>query len=98
MLGEIYRWIWRAGLLCLAVGGFVPLATPPKNRPTASIMCLVAVAGNGDLGCAFMERTISPYFPVDIMFCLIFFFSIWLCLIRHLFSLLNFVASLSCMP
>jgi hypothetical protein len=33
MLGEIYRWIWRAGLLCLAVGGFVPLAAPPKNRP-----------------------------------------------------------------
>jgi hypothetical protein len=27
-------WIWRASLLCLAVGGCVPLATPPKNRPT----------------------------------------------------------------
>jgi hypothetical protein len=35
MLGEIYCWIWRAGLLCLAVGGFVPLAAPPKNRPTS---------------------------------------------------------------
>jgi hypothetical protein len=34
VLGEIYRWISRAGLLCLAVGGFVPLAAPPKNRPT----------------------------------------------------------------
>jgi hypothetical protein len=34
MLGEIYCWIWRAGLLlCLAVGGFVPLAAPPKNGP-----------------------------------------------------------------
>jgi hypothetical protein len=33
VLGEIYRWISRAGLLCLAVGGFVPLAAPPKNRP-----------------------------------------------------------------
>jgi hypothetical protein len=33
MLGEIYRWIWRAGLLGLAVGGFVPLAASPKNRP-----------------------------------------------------------------
>jgi hypothetical protein len=36
MLGEIYRWISRAGLLCLAVGGFVPLAAPPKNRPNRS--------------------------------------------------------------
>ena len=35
MLGEIYRWISRAGLLCLAVGGFVPLAAPPKKRPTS---------------------------------------------------------------
>ena len=34
MLGEIYRWISRAGLLCLAVGGFVPLAAPPKNGPS----------------------------------------------------------------
>jgi hypothetical protein len=36
VLGEAYRWIWRAGLLCLAVGGFVPLAAPPKNRPTTT--------------------------------------------------------------
>jgi hypothetical protein len=46
MLGEIYRWISRAGLLCLAVGGFVPLAAPPKNRPTGgpiaySALCIV---------------------------------------------------------
>jgi hypothetical protein len=31
MLGDFFRWIWRAGLLCLAVGGFVPLAAPPKK-------------------------------------------------------------------
>jgi hypothetical protein len=33
---RFFRWIWRAGLLCLAVGGFVPLAAPPKNRPALS--------------------------------------------------------------
>jgi hypothetical protein len=38
MLGEIYRWISRAGLLCLAVGGFVPLAAPPQNRPNGLVM------------------------------------------------------------
>jgi hypothetical protein len=31
MLGEIYCRISRAGLLCLAVGGFVPLAPHPKT-------------------------------------------------------------------
>jgi hypothetical protein len=35
VLGEIYRWISRGHLLCLAVGGFVPLAVPPKNRPSS---------------------------------------------------------------
>ena len=43
MLGEIYRWISRAGLLCLAVGGCVPLAAPPQNGPSI----LVGAAGLG---------------------------------------------------
>jgi hypothetical protein len=41
LLGEIYRWISRAGLLCLAVGGFVPLAAPPKNRPISNTSIIV---------------------------------------------------------
>jgi hypothetical protein len=46
MLGEIYRWIWRAGLLCLAVGGFVPLAAPPKNRPTTKVVVGQVLGGD----------------------------------------------------
>jgi hypothetical protein len=34
---RFYCWIWRAGLLCLAVGGCVPLAAPPKNGPTTPV-------------------------------------------------------------
>jgi hypothetical protein len=44
MLGEIYRWISRDGLLCLAVGGFVPLAAPPKNRPAHMSQCTISIS------------------------------------------------------